>query len=143
LVFGGLRQCRSIYCQNFNPDKDEDYNKLKHSLVRLVAKDTKEGGIFLPGTTKLNSQMHQANMQRVDAMHKPKVIWTHFDALEGSLGHTVNSLLNDMSVLSFYYYCHFFKVVHITVQLKMRVFLKAYTYQQRGKKEKRKEKNSG
>ena len=45
-------------------------------------------------------------------------------------------LLNDMSVLSFYYYCHFFKVVHITVQLKMRVFLKAYTYQQEEKKRK-------
>ena len=30
-------------------------------------------------------------------------------------GSTVVSLLKDMSVLSFYYYCHFFKVVHITV----------------------------
>ena len=52
----------------------------------------------------------------------------------------VTSFLNDMSVLSFYFYCHFFKVVHITVQLKMWVFLKAYTYQQRGKKKKKKEK---
>ena len=47
-----------------------------------------------------------------------------------------------MSVLSFYYYCHFFKVVHITVQLKIRVFLKAYPIsreEEEKKKERRRE----